>query len=80
MNEDAFVPDMDAELEKQAAETAATIAAAADTPVSIAKALGFKSIKGSDERAVAMFMANLGGQTDKSGADAFIDFVKFFIK
>jgi hypothetical protein len=75
LNESAFVTDLDAELETQAAETAVTIAAAADKPVSIAKALGFKSIKGADERAVAMFMAGLEEESGKEGADAFMDFI-----
>jgi len=76
LNTDAFVPDLDAELETQAAETTATIAAAGDKPVSIAKALGFKSIKGADEREVAIFMAQIEEDSGKTGADAFMEFVR----
>jgi hypothetical protein len=76
VTESAFVTDLDMEIEKQAIETKETIVAAAEAPVAIAKALGFKSIKGSDERAVAMFMAQLEADTGKSGADAFVEFIK----
>jgi ParB-like chromosome segregation protein Spo0J len=76
LNEDAFVPDLDAELDAQSAETKDTIAAAATRPVAIAKALGFKSVAGADEREIAMFMAQLEADSGKSGADAFMEFVR----
>lgn len=78
LNESAFVSDLDAELGAQAEATAETISAAADKPVPIAKALGFKSIKGSDERVVAILMAHLESETGLTGADAFIQFARHF--
>jgi hypothetical protein len=76
LNESAFVADLDAEIDAQSAETTATIAAAADKPVPVAKALGFKTIKGADERAVARFMATIEADTGKTGVDAFMAFVR----
>lgn len=75
LNPEAFVADLDAEIEKQAEETSSTIAAAADKAVPIQKALGFKTIKGSDERAIAIFMANLEAESGKTGAEAFMEFI-----
>lgn len=72
----AFVEDLDSEIRAQAEETKATIAAAADKPVQIAKALGFKTIKGSDERAVATAMALIEADTGLTGADAFVKFCR----
>ena len=48
------------------------VAAADEKEVPIAKALGFKAIKGKDERALAMFMALVEEQTGKTGAEAFV--------
>lgn len=78
INEAAFVDDLDAAIGKQAEETVATIAAVDEKQVPIAKALGFKTIAGRDERLVAIFMAQLEDETGKTGADAFIEFVKHF--
>lgn len=72
----AFVEDLDMEIQQQAEETKATVAAAAEKPVPIAKALGFKSIKGSDERAVAVAMALIEADTGLEGADAFVKFCR----
>ena len=72
----AFVEDLDVELARQETETAATVAAIADKPVQIAKALGFKTIAGADERAVAMWMATIEAETGKTGADAFLAHIK----
>jgi len=72
----AFVDDLDAEINQQAEETKTTIAAAADKPVQIAKALGFKAIKGADERVVATAMALIEADTGMTGADAFVQFCR----
>ena len=40
-----------------------------------AKALGFKNIKGADERAVAMFMAQIEEESGKQGEHAFMEFI-----
>lgn len=76
LNDDAFVDDLDTAIEEQAIETVKTIAQADEKPVAIAKALGFKSIKGKDERAIAVFMAHVEEQTGKQGADAFVAFAE----
>lgn len=79
LNDDAFVADLDTAIEVQAAETAVAMKEADEKPVQIAKALGFKAIKGADERAVAMFMAQIEADTKKDGADAFMDFIRAFL-
>jgi len=76
LNTDAFVADLDHEIAEQEKETASTIEAIADKPVAISKALGFKNIRGADERAVAMFMAQLEADSGKVGADAFMEFIR----
>jgi hypothetical protein len=76
LNTDAFVDDIDAEVKKQSEESAAMISEVDSREVKIEKALGFKSIKGADERFLAKFMASIESQTGKTGADAFMTFVK----
>lgn len=76
LDESAFVTDLDAELQTQAQETEATISASADKPVPVAKALGFKTVRGADERELVMFMAQLEADSGKTGADAFMEFVR----
>lgn len=75
-NEEAFVEDIDIEVEKQAKESASKVAEADEKDVKIDQALGFKSIKKADERAVARFMAQIESDTGKSGSEAFVTFVK----
>lgn len=76
MKEEAFVVDLDEEVSKQAAETTRKIEETDEKPVKIEKALGFKSIQGKDERYVARFMAQVEAETGKTGADAFVAFVR----
>lgn len=76
LNTDAFVDDLDGAIEAQAAETIRTVAEADEKPVAISKALGFKTIKGKDERVIAIFMAQLEEQTGKKGADAFVAYAE----
>lgn len=76
MKMDAFVEDLDTEVAAQAAETVKKIEEADEKPVKIEKALGFKSIQGKDERYVARFMAMVEADTGKSGADAFVAYVR----
>lgn len=76
MKEEAFVVDLDEEVSKQAAETTRKIEETNEKPVKIEKALGFKSIQGKDERYVARFMAQVEAETGKTGADAFVAFVR----
>ena len=76
MKTEAFVVDLDEEVRQQAAETTKKIEEADDKPVKIEKALGFKSIQGRDERYVARFMAQIEAETGKTGADAFVAFIR----
>jgi len=76
MNEDAFALDLDEEVSKQSAETIKKIEETDERPVKIDKALGFKQISGKDERYVARFMAQVEAETGKTGADAFVEFVR----
>lgn len=76
LNDDAFVSDLDAEVKKQAEATVAKIKEVDERDVSITDALGFKRIKGADERRVVMWMAELEAQFKLTGADAFVAFIK----
>lgn len=76
MNESAFVDDLEAEIAEQVAETKREIEATDVRDVKIAKALGFSSIRGKDERVVARFMAAAEAETGLTGADAFIAHLK----
>ena len=76
MKTEAFVVDLDEEVRQQAAETSKKIEEADEKPVKIEKALGFKSIQGKDERWVARFMAQVEAETGKTGAEAFVSFVR----
>lgn len=76
MNEEAFALDLDEEVAKQSAETIKKIEETDERPVKIDKALGFKQISGKDERYVAWFMAQVEAETGKTGADAFVEFVR----
>jgi ParB-like chromosome segregation protein Spo0J len=73
-NEDAFVEDIEVEVAKQASESVEKVKAADSSDVRIDAALGFKSIKKSQERTVAAFMAEVEAQTGKEGAEAFVQF------
>lgn len=74
MKMEAFTDDLDAEVSAQSAETIEKIKEADERDVKIEKALGFKSIRGKDERVVARFMAQVEAETGKTGADAFVAF------
>ena len=75
-NEDAFVDDIEIEVGKQSEETAQNVQRAQSEDVRIDKALGFKTIKGNQERYVASFMAKIEEETGLQGADAFVDFLR----
>lgn len=76
MKEEAFVIDLDEEVKAQSAETSKKIEEADEKSVKIEKALGFKAIQGKDERWVARFMAQVEAETGKTGAEAFVEFVR----
>lgn len=76
MKVEAFVADLDAAVNEQAAETFEKIKATDEREVKIQVALGFKSIQGADERHVARFMASAEAATGLEGAEAFIQFIR----
>ena len=59
----------------QAQETVEKIKTADESEVKIDKALGFKTIKGKDERIVARFMAQIEEETGATGSEAFVKFI-----
>ena len=73
-NPDAFVEDIEVEVARQASESVEKVKAADSADVKVDVALGFKTIKKSQERTVAAFMAEVEAQTGKTGADAFVEF------
>ncbi len=76
MNIGAIVEDLDAAVAAQASETMAKIDETDKRPVKIDKALGFKTISGSDERVVSRFMALAEAETNLEGAAAFISYIQ----
>lgn len=78
LNDDAFISDLDSALAEQGEETARLVNEIAVAQVKIEKALGFKTVDGKDERHVATFMALIEEETGKTGAEAFVDFIKTF--
>ncbi|MDY7537596.1 ParB N-terminal domain-containing protein [Undibacterium sp. RTI2.1] len=74
----AFVNDLDGAIQDQADETAKTLEESTQRAVRIDKALGFKTINGKDERAVAMFMAQLETESGLPADKAFVEFVRSF--
>ena len=78
MNFDAFVPDLNEAVAAQSGESTRKIEAADERPVAIAAALGFKTIQGSDEQAVAFFMAMIESETGLTGAEAFVKFASTY--
>ncbi len=77
---EAVSTDLYADIEKKATETEEKIIEADEAEVRIADALGFKTIKGAQERTIARFMAKIEGETSKVGADAFVEFAQNYIK
>ena len=76
MNDGAIVEDLDAAVAAQSSETMAKIEETDARPVRIEKALGFKTISGSDERVVSRFMATAEAETGLAGGAAFISWLK----
>lgn len=76
MKVEAFVEDLDREVASQHAETTSKIEETDERDVRVDKALGFKTLKGRDERHVARFMAQIEAETGKAGAEAFITFIR----
>lgn len=76
LNEDVFVENLEAEVEKQAVSTAAKVKEAKEHETPIAKALGFKSVRVRDEKYIAALIAKIEADTGKSGAEGFVEFAK----
>jgi hypothetical protein len=76
INESAFVLDLDEEVAAQSNETSESIDAADEREVRLDKVIGFKTIKGKDERHVAQFMAQIEADSGLPPAEAFVNFVK----
>ena len=74
MNIDAFVPDLNEAVAAQSGESTRKLEEADQRPVKIEQALGFKTIQGKDEQAVAFFMAIIESETGLTGAEAFVKF------
>lgn len=74
MNIEAFVPDLNEAVAAQSGESTRKLEEADQRPVKIEQALGFKTIQGKDEQAVAFFMAIIESETGLAGAEAFVKF------
>ncbi len=80
MNMDAIVQDMDSEVKAQSIETAKKIEEADIADVRLDKVLGFKVIKGKEERYVARFMAMIEAETGLPPDRAFVQFAKQYVE
>jgi hypothetical protein len=76
VNTDALVENVEKEAARMTSETATHLHELGSKLVKLDKALGFKTINGADERAVAHFMAVIEGRTGLTGASAFVAHVK----
>lgn len=80
INTSGFVEDLDIALEEQAAETTKKLETVAKSEIKLENALGFKSIKGEDEKIVVRFMAIIEAQTGLAGRDAFVKYATNTVK
>lgn len=80
INLDAVISDISAEVEKQDKQTFSKIEEIDNSTVKIEKALGFKEIKGKDEKIIVRFVAIAENETGKDGAEAFVEYIEKIIK
>lgn len=80
INNDVFIDNLDAEVDKQNQETAERIAQVDDREVPAIKALGFKSVPARDEKHIVRFMALLEDQFGGSPQSAFVAFAKQMVE
>ena len=80
MNDDAIVFDLDAAVAAQNMETGKKVEETDSRFVRIDKVLGFKEVKGSDERVIARFMAIVEGETGLEGAEAFVKYADDMVR
>jgi len=73
---DALAFDLEQRVAEQAEETMQKVAEADERAVRIDKALGFKEIKGKDERVISRFMSYAEAETGSEGAEAFIGYIE----
>jgi ParB-like chromosome segregation protein Spo0J len=74
INMDAFVDDVGAAVNRQEQETRETVTQLADKEVAIAKVMGFKSVKGSNQLAISRLMAEIERRTGLKGEEALVAF------
>lgn len=79
INEDAIEDNIVEEMERQSEEMSDHIKTVDSREVRIADALGFKKVKGEDQRPIARFMARIEEETGKLGAEAFVRFAQNYI-
>jgi hypothetical protein len=80
INDDAFVADLDAEVEAQSLETAAKIDEVDGRQVPISKALGIKAVAAKDEKHLARFIAILESEFITDPTTALVAFAKQFVE
>ena len=80
INDDVFVDDLEAEVSKQTSETHSNMEKVDSRDVPVAKALGFKSIAGKDEKHIVRFMAILEEQFGMPAPEAFVQFAKQMVE
>ena len=79
INPESVEVDIVAEMERQSDAMSENIREVEDSDVRIADALGFRKVKGADQRPIARFMARIEADTGLQGADAFVTFVENYI-
>lgn len=80
INLDNVETDVVERMEEESEKMASTIEAIEDKDVRIADALGFRKVKGRDQRPIARFVARIEEETGKTGAEAFVAFAENYIK
>lgn len=80
MNPEAIEQNIVEEMDRQADAMVENIQEVEEKDVRIADALGFRKVKGKDQRPIARFMARIEAETGMLGADAFVAFANNYIQ
>ncbi len=80
INEESVVTDIVEEMDAQEEEMAQSIQKIDEKDIRVSQALGFGKVKNKDQRPIARFIARIEEETGKTGADAFVEFVKNYTK
>nr|DAP19795.1 MAG TPA: ParB like protein [Caudoviricetes sp.] len=80
LNTENVVEDIEKTVEEAEQETQETIEKIDEKEVRISQALGFRKVKGRDQRSIARFVARIEEETGKTGAEAFVEFAKNYTK